>query len=60
MAEAFLRAGAVSPETAKTPEELGLPPQFRDMQARMSQGPFIEHNGGYYVSEERLRQMRGN
>ena len=58
MAETFLRAGAVSPETARTPEELGLPPQFRDMQARMQQGPFLEHNGGYYVSKERLKQMR--
>jgi ABC-type multidrug transport system ATPase subunit len=58
MAEAFLKAGAVSPETARRPEELGLPPQFRGMQAKMQQGPFIEHNGGYYVSEERFRKMR--
>jgi hypothetical protein len=58
MAEAFLRAGAVSPETAKTPEEIGLQPQFRGMQAGMQQGPFLEHNGGYYVSKERLKQMR--
>jgi len=59
MAQAFLRAGAVSPETSKTPEELGLPPQFRAMQAGMGQpGLFLEHNGRYYLSEERLRQMK--
>jgi len=59
MAQAFLRAGAVSPETSKTPEELGLPPQFRAMQAGLGQpGLFLEHNGRYYLSEERLRQMK--
>jgi len=26
--------------------------------ARMSQGPFLEHSGSYYVSEEKLKQMR--
>ena len=60
IAETFLKVGAVSPETAKTPEELGLPPQFRNMVARMSQGPFLEHSGSYYVSEEKLKQMRGH
>ena len=50
---------SVSPETAKTPEELGLPPQFRAIQGRMDKkGLFLEHDGRYYLSEERLKQMQ--
>ncbi|MEE8569806.1 MAG: ABC transporter ATP-binding protein [Candidatus Bathyarchaeia archaeon] len=57
--DVFLNNGAVSPETAKTPEELGLPPQFRAMQGRMDKkGLFLEHDGRYYLSEERLKQMQ--
>ena len=57
--DVFLKNGAVSPETAKTPDELGLPPQFRVMQGRMGQtGLFLEHNGRYYLSEERLKQIQ--
>jgi ATP-binding cassette, subfamily B, multidrug efflux pump len=58
MADVFLSAGAVSPETAKTPEELGLPQRFRQMVTKSPQGLFLEHNGGYYVSEENLEKMR--
>ncbi|RLI36298.1 multidrug ABC transporter ATP-binding protein [Candidatus Bathyarchaeota archaeon] len=57
--DVFLNNGAVSPETAKTPEELGLPPQFRAIQGRMDKkGLFLEHDGRYYLSEERLKQMQ--
>jgi ABC-type multidrug transport system ATPase subunit len=59
IADRFVKEGAVSPETAKTPEELGLPPRFRAMQGRMGQtGLFLEHDGRYYLSEERLKQMQ--
>jgi ATP-binding cassette subfamily B protein len=58
--ETFEKNGATSPETAMTLEELGLPPMF----AMMFQGPMgqmgliLEHNGKYYVSQERLNEMR--
>ncbi len=59
IADVFLSKGAVSPETAKTPEELGLPSQFRMMQSRMgSTGLFLEHDGRYYLTEEGLKQMQ--
>jgi ATP-binding cassette subfamily B protein len=55
----FLNNGAVSSETAKTLEELGLPPQFRAMQGRMGKtGLFLELDGKYYLSEECLKQMQ--
>ncbi len=60
MVETFEKNGATSPETAKTLEELGLPPMF----AMMLQGPMgqsgliLEHQGRYYVSQERLDEMR--
>ena len=58
--ETFVKKGATSPETAMAPEELGLPPMF----AMMLQGPMgqsgliLEHQGKYYISQERLEQMR--
>ncbi len=60
MADIFLSAGAVSPETAKTPEELGLPQRFNQMVTKTPQGLFIEYNGGYYISEENLKKLRNN
>jgi len=60
MVETFEKNGATSPETAKTLEELGLPPMF----AMMLRGPMgqsgliLEHQGKYYVSQERLDEMR--
>jgi len=55
--ETFKEKGAVSPETAMTSEELGLPPMFEMMQKRMSQSStFIEHNGKYYLSMEKIGQ----
>jgi len=60
MVETFEKNGATSPETAETLEELGLPPMF----AMMLRGPMgqsgliLEHQGKYYVSQERLDEMR--
>ncbi len=58
--ETFRKNGATSPETALALEELGLPPMFGMMlQGPMGQsGLFREHNGKYYLVEERFRQMQ--
>ncbi|MCW3990807.1 MAG: ABC transporter ATP-binding protein/permease [Candidatus Bathyarchaeota archaeon] len=58
--ETFVKKGATTPETAMTPEELGLPPMFQMMlQGPMGQsGLILEHRGKYYLSQERLEQMR--
>lgn len=55
----FRQNGALTPETAKTATELGLPPRFEEaMHRRLGQsGIFVEVNGKYYLSEERLRQI---
>jgi ATP-binding cassette subfamily B multidrug efflux pump len=60
IAENFRKKGAVSPETALSPDELGLPPQFGMMvQMGMAQsGLFSEHNGKYYLLEERFEKMQ--
>ena len=61
LAETFKEKGAVSPETAMTPEELGLPAMFGMMMQTptpMSQsGAFVERNGKYYLVEKRLSHM---
>ena len=55
--ETFKEKGAVSPETAMTSEELGLPPMFEMMQKRLGQSSaFIEHDGKYYLSVEKIGQ----
>ncbi len=55
LVETFREKGATSPETAMTSGELGLPPMFERLQMRMGQSnAFIEHNGKYYLSEEKL------
>ena len=56
----FTEKGATSPDTALTIEELELPPMFEMMfKGPMGQmGPFKEHDGKYYVSQERLERMR--
>jgi ATP-binding cassette, subfamily B, multidrug efflux pump len=58
MVTVFKKKDATSPETAKTPEELGLPPMFKMMMQRatpMSQlGAFVEKEGKYYLVEEKL------
>jgi Flp pilus assembly protein TadB len=55
----FRQQGALNPETAKTAEELGLPPRFQEaMKRRLGQsGIFVEVNGKYYLSEDRLKQV---
>jgi hypothetical protein len=66
--EKFRQKGALSPEKAMTAEELGLPPEFNEMmQRRLGQlGVFVEVNGKYYLSEDRLieeidkRERTGN
>jgi hypothetical protein len=57
--EKFRQKGAISPEKAMTAEELGLPPGFQEaMKRRLGRsGIFVEVNGKYYLSEERLKQI---
>ena len=57
--EKFRQKGAISPDKAMTAEELGLPPRFEEaMKRRLGRsGIFIEMNGKYYLSEERLKQI---
>lgn len=57
--EKFRQKGAVSPDKAMTVEELGLPPRFQEaMKRRLGRlGVFVEVNGKYYLSEERLKQV---
>jgi len=57
--EKFRQKGAVNPEKAMTVEELGLPPRFQEaMTRRLGRlGVFVEVNGKYYLSEERLKQV---
>jgi len=58
--ERFRQKGAVSAERAMTAQELGLPLGFQEaMKRRLGRsGIFVEVNGKYYLSEERLKQMR--
>jgi hypothetical protein len=60
IAETFRQKGAISPETALSPEQLGLPPQF-SMMVQMGiaeSGLFLEHEGKYYLSETRFTQIQ--
>jgi hypothetical protein len=56
----FRERGAVSPDKAMTAQELGLPPRFEEaMKKRLGKtGIFIEVNGRYYLSEERLKEAK--
>lgn len=56
----FKEKGATSPEKAMTAQELGLPPRFQEaMQRRLGRsGIFVEVNGKYYLSEERLKEVQ--
>ena len=58
--QTFRQKGATSPEKAMTIQELGLPPRFEEaMHRRLGQtGIFVEVNGKYYLSEERLKQFQ--
>jgi hypothetical protein len=57
--EVFRRKGATRPDKAMTPQELGLPLRFEEaMHRRLGRlGIFVEVNGKYYLSEERLKQL---
>ena len=56
LVKTFREKGATSPETAKSLDELGLPPQFSTMmQMRLGQiGVFVENDGRYYMVEEKV------
>jgi len=57
----FREKGALSPETARTAEELGLSRMFvRIMKRRRGRTRvFVEANGRYYLDENALREMEG-
>ena len=59
--EKFRKKGALSPEKAMTAEELGLPAEFKErMKRRLGQlGVFVEVDCKYYLSEERLKEVKG-
>jgi ATP-binding cassette subfamily B protein len=54
--ESFKEQAATSPESAKTPDELGLPPMFEMMMSiPMSQlEVIVEKDGKYYLDERKL------
>jgi len=60
IAEVFKEKGAVSPETAMSLEELGLPHQFSMMMQRGigQSGVFLKYNAKYYLSEEQFEQIK--
>ena len=59
VANNFREKGATSPETAKSLDELDLPPQFKMMMQTMygESGVFVEDNGRYYLVEEKLSMI---
>ena len=56
----FKEKSATTPEKALTAQELGLPPRFEEaMHRRLGRtGIFVEVNGKYYLSEERLKEVQ--
>ena len=60
LVQRFKEKGAVSPDRAMTGQELNLPPRFEEaMKRRLGKsGIFVEVNGKYYLSEERLKQVK--
>ena len=60
IARTFQLRGAISPETALTAEELGLPRLFvRVMKRRRGRTKvFVEVNGRYYLDERALRELK--
>jgi len=59
MAQKFREKGAISPESAMTSQQLGLPPRFEEaMKQRLGQtGIFVEVGGKYYLNEQRFREF---
>jgi lipoate-protein ligase A len=60
LVEKFREKGALSPEKAMSIKELGLPDRFEEaMKRRLGKtGVFIQVNGRYYLSEERLKEIK--
>ena len=60
LVQRFKEKGAVNPDKAMTGKELGLPPRFEEaMKRRLGKsGIFVEVRGKYYLSEERLKQVK--
>ncbi len=58
--EKFREKGAVSSDKAMSIEELNLPPKFKElMKGRLGRlGIFVEVDGKYYLSEERLKEVK--
>jgi hypothetical protein len=58
--EVFRKKGATSPESALALKELEDPPMFgMVLQGSAGQsGIFLEHNGKYYISEDRYKRMQ--
>ena len=58
--ERFRQKGATSPDRAMTVEELSLPSRFKELMERRlgRSGLFVEVNGKYYLSEERLKELK--
>ena len=58
----FRDKDATSESTALTIKELGLPLRFKEAMSRRlgKSGIFVEINGKYYLSEERLRVIEQN
>ena len=60
LVQSFKEKGAVSSDKAMTVQDLGLPLRFEEaMKRRLGKsGIFVEVNGKYYLSEERLKQVK--
>lgn len=56
----FREKGAITPDKAMTAEQMGLPPRFKEaMKRRLGRsGIFVEIDGKYYLSEERLKEIK--
>ncbi|UCE44335.1 MAG: PadR family transcriptional regulator [Candidatus Bathyarchaeota archaeon] len=57
--EKLRQKGAISPDKAVSVEELGLPPELKDlMKDRLARlGVLVEVNGKLYLSEQRLKEV---
>ena len=60
LVQSFKEKGAVSSDKAMTVQDLDLPLRFEEaMKRRLGKsGIFVEVNGKYYLSEERLKQVK--
>jgi len=58
--QSFRTKRALTPETATTAKDLGLPPRFEEaMHRRLGRsGVFVEVSGKYYLSEQRLAEVK--